>query len=102
MININNQKVAVIGSGLIGRAWAIVFARAGLQVNIYDQSNEALKNCLQLTRNLLDDADKAGLIAESVNDIISRIHPVSTLEIMSLTDSRGGVRWSYSCSRKYS
>jgi len=80
MININNQKVAVIGSGLIGRAWAIVFARAGLQVNIYDQSNEALKNCLQLTRNLLDDADKAGLIAESANDIISRIHPVSTLE----------------------
>ena len=80
MINIKNQKVAVIGSGLIGRAWAIVFARAGLQVNIYDQSNEALKNCLQLTRNLLDDADKAGLIAESVSDIISRIHPVATLE----------------------
>jgi 3-hydroxyacyl-CoA dehydrogenase len=23
------EKIAVIGSGLIGRAWAIVFARAG-------------------------------------------------------------------------
>jgi 3-hydroxyacyl-CoA dehydrogenase len=30
------QRVAVVGSGLIGRSWAIVFARAGLEVALYD------------------------------------------------------------------
>ena len=29
-------KVAVIGAGLIGRAWAMVFARAGWDVALYD------------------------------------------------------------------
>ena len=30
------SKVAVIGSGLIGRAWAISFSRAGHDVALYD------------------------------------------------------------------
>ena len=34
--------VAIIGSGLIGRAWALVFARAGWQVKMYDISEELL------------------------------------------------------------
>lgn len=34
--------VAIIGSGLIGRAWALVFARAGWQVKMYDISAELL------------------------------------------------------------
>ena len=29
-------KVAVVGAGLIGRAWAMVFARAGWEVALYD------------------------------------------------------------------
>ena len=29
-------RVAIIGSGLIGRAWAMVFARAGWDVAMYD------------------------------------------------------------------
>jgi 3-hydroxyacyl-CoA dehydrogenase len=28
------QRVAIIGAGLIGRAWAIVFARAGCDVTL--------------------------------------------------------------------
>ena len=80
MLDIKNKKVAVIGSGLIGRAWAIVFARAGLQVNIYDQSKTALNDCLGLTQSLLEDAQKAGLLKESVSVILSRIHLAETLE----------------------
>lgn len=34
--------VAVVGAGLIGRGWAIVFARAGWHVNLYDVSATAL------------------------------------------------------------
>jgi L-gulonate 3-dehydrogenase len=36
--------VAIIGAGLIGRAWALVFARAGWQVQIYDVQPDLLKN----------------------------------------------------------
>ncbi|HXD51906.1 MAG TPA: 3-hydroxyacyl-CoA dehydrogenase NAD-binding domain-containing protein, partial [Burkholderiales bacterium] len=34
------QRVAIIGAGLIGRAWAIVFARAGCDVTLYDANPE--------------------------------------------------------------
>lgn len=37
-----NDSVAVIGAGLIGRGWAIVFARAGWQVKLYDLRASAL------------------------------------------------------------
>ena len=30
------ENVAIIGSGLIGRSWGIVFARAGWRVRIFD------------------------------------------------------------------
>jgi 3-hydroxyacyl-CoA dehydrogenase len=30
------QQAAVVGSGIIGRSWAIVFARAGIPVRLYD------------------------------------------------------------------
>jgi glycine/D-amino acid oxidase-like deaminating enzyme len=35
-VRANNKNVAVIGTGLIGRGWAIVFARAGYTVRVYD------------------------------------------------------------------
>ncbi len=33
----NMTNVAVVGAGLIGRAWAIVFARAGFSVTLWDR-----------------------------------------------------------------
>lgn len=40
----SNKSVAIIGAGLIGRGWAIVFARAGWSVNLYDLKSDALEN----------------------------------------------------------
>lgn len=37
------EKVALIGAGLIGQAWAIVFGRAGHDVMLYDAEPAALK-----------------------------------------------------------
>ncbi|WP_370194079.1 3-hydroxyacyl-CoA dehydrogenase NAD-binding domain-containing protein, partial [Aurantimonas coralicida] len=34
------EKVAIAGAGIIGASWAIVYARSGLQVAIYDHSAE--------------------------------------------------------------
>jgi hypothetical protein len=36
------DRIAIVGAGLIGRAWAAVFARAGLAVTLTDRDPEAL------------------------------------------------------------
>jgi L-gulonate 3-dehydrogenase len=41
MTDSTNRAIAIIGAGLIGRSWAIVFARAGWRVNLTDVSSEA-------------------------------------------------------------
>ena len=40
------SKVTIIGSGFIGRAWAITFARAGHQVVLWDSDSDAAGNGL--------------------------------------------------------
>src|SRR6266581_3038994 len=42
-------KIAVVGAGLIGRAWAMVFARAGHAVALYDADHKALQENLRET-----------------------------------------------------
>ncbi len=37
------KRAALVGAGLIGRAWALVFARAGWQVSLYDVSPTLLE-----------------------------------------------------------
>ena len=36
------EDVAIVGSGLVGSAWALVFARAGARVRLYDQEASQL------------------------------------------------------------
>src|SRR5450830_1281206 len=74
-----NEKIAVIGAGLIGRAWAIVFARAGCSVAIYDAVPEALSACTKLLRDNISDLAKHGLINETPATVLARITPVASL-----------------------
>ena len=57
-------RVAIIGSGLIGRAWAMVFARAGWDVALYDAVEGAADKALGLIAEGLDDLAKHGLVAD--------------------------------------
>ena len=41
------QRVALVGAGLIGRAWAMVFARAGLHVAIWDAAAGVAEGALE-------------------------------------------------------
>jgi len=51
-----SERVAIVGSGLIGRAWAIVFAGGGCEVTLYDSAPGV--------------ADKAGgLVAEGLQEL---------------------------------
>ncbi len=72
-------KIAVIGAGLIGRAWAIVFARAGHAVALYDADPEALRKSLVLIDGALADLKAAGLLDEEPAVTRGRIAPVATL-----------------------
>ena len=74
-----NYDVAVIGAGLIGRSWAMVFARAGWTVRVTDSSAAALKAVPRLVRASLADLTRHGLVADP-RGVAKRIIPVRTIE----------------------
>ncbi len=47
--------VAIVGTGLIGRAWALAFARAGCEVRLWDPTEGAVEACLAAAGRLIDD-----------------------------------------------
>jgi len=75
----SNETVAIVGAGLIGRAWAIVFARSGFQVRLHDQVPAALDNCLGIIGERLRDLAEFGLIADAPDAILARIRPSASL-----------------------
>ena len=73
------QKIAIVGAGLIGRAWAIVFARAGHPVAMTDVDASALTRTHALIGERLADLKEFGLINEAPEAVLSRITCASTL-----------------------
>ncbi len=55
-------KVAIIGAGLIGRAWSIVFARAGHTVCLYDSERGAVADALESIERTLPDLEQSNLL----------------------------------------
>ena len=41
------KSITVIGAGLVGRGWAIVFARAGHTVQLFDVTSEKIADALR-------------------------------------------------------
>jgi 3-hydroxyacyl-CoA dehydrogenase len=57
-------RVAIIGSGLIGRAWAMVFARAGWDAALYDAVDGTAEKALGLIAEELAELARHGLVAD--------------------------------------
>ena len=75
-------KVAVIGSGFVGRAWAISFARAGNDVALWDQDKEAPSKALAYIEKLLPELEANDLLnGSSASEVATRIRPATTLEV---------------------
>lgn len=74
-----SRRVAIIGMGLVGRSWAVDFARAGARVALWDAMDGVVETSLSQTRQLVSDMDRAGLLNETPETILSRINPCSTL-----------------------
>jgi 3-hydroxyacyl-CoA dehydrogenase len=73
------RRIAIIGTGRIGRAWAIVFARAGFDVNLHDADPAMLAGALPSIRDSLADFAGFGLLDETVDAIAQRIKPCPQL-----------------------
>ena len=74
-------KVAVIGSGFVGRAWAISFARAGCEVALWDQDKDAPGKAVAYIERLLPDLEANDLLnGGAAGEVAARVHVASTLE----------------------
>lgn len=73
------MNIAVVGSGLIGQAWAIVFARGGHQVRMWDGDPKAVETGIRLIAGQVADLKEAGLI-DDPRALLARISGCQTLE----------------------
>lgn len=69
----SQAPVGIVGAGSIGIAWAIVFARAGREVRVFDPAPERRGKAEGEIGQRLGDLAGAGLIAEPVDDIAARV-----------------------------
>ncbi len=69
----SDPKFSIIGSGSIGIGWAIVFARAGYKVKVYDIEESALHNFENQVKNRLELLDENKLLTNSPKKIAARI-----------------------------
>jgi 3-hydroxyacyl-CoA dehydrogenase len=74
-------NTAIVGSGFIGRAWAISFARAGSTVRLWDQADGAADKAIDYIAGVLEDLDANDLLnGQTPATVLSRISPAPTLE----------------------
>jgi 3-hydroxyacyl-CoA dehydrogenase len=74
------ERIAVVGAGLIGSAWAMVFARAGHAVRIWDPAAGASDAAMGVIRARLADLAAAGLITEAPAAVAARVSVAAALE----------------------
>lgn len=72
-------KIAIIGSGFIGRAWAITFARAGFDVAMADQAPGAPQAALSYIEGVLPDL--------AANDLLNGATPEAVRARLSAASS---------------
>lgn len=72
------MHIAVVGAGLVGAGWTIVFARARKTVKLYDASAETRASVLDDIRGRLNDLKSFELVSD-VDEIMDRIEVHETL-----------------------
>jgi L-gulonate 3-dehydrogenase len=75
----SERNVAVVGAGLIGRAWAAIFARAGWNVRLTDPHIPTLKAAPRLIRDELHALARHGLAADP-DGAVARVSVAASLQ----------------------
>lgn len=73
------QTTAIVGAGLIGQGWAIVFARAGWQVRLYDLDAAKAADAHALILRQLRTLAQYGLV-DHPEDVAARVTVCASLE----------------------
>src|SRR5690606_3666765 len=71
------EQVAIVGAGLVGCSWAVVFAAGGARVRVFDARPEARAEALARIAETLADMHQAGLCGE----------PQSILQMVTVCDT---------------
>jgi L-gulonate 3-dehydrogenase len=75
-----NHVVAIVGSGLVGRAWAMAYARGGCSVRLYDPADGIAEKALSLIEETLGHMAPLDLLmGQSVTTVTARISAATTL-----------------------
>ncbi|MDQ3445158.1 MAG: 3-hydroxyacyl-CoA dehydrogenase [Pseudomonadota bacterium] len=64
-MDVDKQNVAIVGAGLIGRAWAVVFARGGWNVRLYDAAPAQLSAARDLIKQALAEQEHARMLVDA-------------------------------------
>jgi len=73
------DKIAIVGTGLIGRGWAIVFARAGFKTVMWDPIPGAVEASLGEIEPRLVELERYGLV-KSAKEVRANLSGAATLE----------------------
>ena len=71
-------RIAVIGAGLIGYSWAVVFARAGWEVALYDATSDATERALAMVAVGMAELQEHGLV-DDAKTAVKRVRNSSSL-----------------------
>ena len=74
------SHIAIIGAGFIGRAWSIVFARAGIPVRLWDPDKAAAATSKNFIAARLPELHQAGLLDRAPDAVMANISLALTLE----------------------
>jgi L-gulonate 3-dehydrogenase len=75
------QRIGIVGSGLIGRAWALAFARGGCLVSLFDPVDGVAERALPLIAQTADAMAQLDLLnGGTAADVVARISAAATLE----------------------
>ena len=76
------DKVAIVGAGLVGRAWVISFARGGHRVTLFDADDKAVVSALSTIESMLRTLELRGMLkGQTAADVRSRMTGAGSLEI---------------------
>jgi len=74
------SKIAIVGSGLIGQCWSMMFARAKHNVVIYDINPEQIEIALSSIRKQLEGLPPVLLEGQTVDEIAARVSAAKDLK----------------------
>lgn len=79
-INAGERKIAVVGAGLIGRAWAIAFSRGGCRVALFDAQAGVAAAARDLIAAALGELADNGLLGgAAASEVLARVAVADSL-----------------------